>query len=103
MFGQGLVFIATGFQTPALMAVRPDGKGDVTRTHVAWTITRGAPYTPSPLLVGNDLYYVSDTGVLSLADADVRTDRVAAAAGRQLFSVAGVRRRHGSTSRVKKA
>jgi outer membrane protein assembly factor BamB len=69
VFGQGLVFIATGFQTPALMAVRPDGKGDVTRTHVAWTITRGAPYTPSPLLVGTDLYYVSDTGVLSLADA----------------------------------
>jgi outer membrane protein assembly factor BamB len=69
VFGQGLVFIATGFQTPSLMAVRPDGKGDVTRTHVAWTITRGAPYTPSPLLVGNDLYYVSDTGVLSLADA----------------------------------
>ncbi len=69
VFGQGLVFIATGFQTPALMAVRPDGTGDVTRTHVAWTITRGAPYTPSPLLVGNDLYYVSDTGVLSLADA----------------------------------
>jgi outer membrane protein assembly factor BamB len=69
VFGQGLVFIATGFQTPSLLAVRPDGKGDVTRTHVAWTITRGAPYTPSPLLVGNDLYYVSDTGVLSLADA----------------------------------
>jgi outer membrane protein assembly factor BamB len=69
VFGQGLVFIATGFQTPSLIAVRPDGKGDVTRTHVAWTITRGAPYTPSPLLVGNDLYYVSDTGVLSLAEA----------------------------------
>jgi outer membrane protein assembly factor BamB len=69
VFGQGLVFIATGFQTPSLIAVRPDGKGDVTRTHVAWTTSRGAPYTPSPLLVGNDLYYVSDTGVLTLADA----------------------------------
>jgi outer membrane protein assembly factor BamB len=69
VFGQGLVFIATGFQTPSLIAVRPDGKGDVTRTHVAWTITRGAPYTPSPLVIGNDFYYVSDTGVLSLADA----------------------------------
>lgn len=68
VFGHGLVVIATGFQTPSLMAVRPDGKGDVTRTHVAWTITRGAPYTPSPLLVGDDVYYVSDTGVLSLAD-----------------------------------
>jgi len=69
VFGQGLVFIATGFQTPSLIAVRPDGKGDVTRTHVAWMTSRGAPYTPSPLLVGNDLYYVSDTGVLTLADA----------------------------------
>jgi outer membrane protein assembly factor BamB len=69
VYGQGLVYIATGFQTPSLIAVRPDGKGDVTRTHVAWTNTRGAPYTPSPLLVGNDLYYVSDTGVLTLADA----------------------------------
>jgi outer membrane protein assembly factor BamB len=69
VFGQGLVYIATGFQTPTLIAVRPDGQGDVTRSHVAWTISRGAPYTPSPLLVGNDLYFVSDTGVLSLADA----------------------------------
>ena len=69
VFGQGLVFIATGFQEPALMAVRADGRGDVTRTHVAWTLTRGAPYTPSPLLVGDELYYVSDTGVLSCVDA----------------------------------
>ncbi|HEY1306160.1 MAG TPA: PQQ-binding-like beta-propeller repeat protein [Vicinamibacterales bacterium] len=69
VFGNGLVYIATGFQTPSLIAVRPDGKGDVTRTNVAWTITRGAPYTPSPLLIGGDFYYVSDTGVLSLADA----------------------------------
>jgi len=69
VFGQGLVFIATGFQEPALIAVRADGRGDVTRTHVAWTLTRGAPYTPSPLLVGDELYYVSDTGVLSCVDA----------------------------------
>jgi outer membrane protein assembly factor BamB len=69
LFGHGLVYIATGFQEPALMAVRADGQGDVTRTHVAWTLTRGAPYTPSPLLVGDELYYVSDTGVLSCVDA----------------------------------
>jgi outer membrane protein assembly factor BamB len=69
VFGRGLVYIATGFQTPSLIAVHPDGKGDVTRSNIAWTITRGAPYTPSPLLVDDDLYFVSDTGVLSLADA----------------------------------
>jgi outer membrane protein assembly factor BamB len=69
VFGAGLVFIATGFNTPALIAVRPDGRGDVTRTHVAWTSSRGAPYTPSPLVVDSRLYYVSDTGVLTCVDA----------------------------------
>jgi outer membrane protein assembly factor BamB len=51
------------------MAIRPDGRGDVTRTHVAWTQTRGAPLTPSPLLVGNDLYVVTDAGIASNIDA----------------------------------
>lgn len=37
VFGHGLVYIATGFQQPSLLAVRTDGSGDVTRTHIAWT------------------------------------------------------------------
>jgi outer membrane protein assembly factor BamB len=69
VYGDGLVFITTGFQQPAIMAVRPDGKGDVTKTHVAWTLTRGAPLTPSPLVVGDDLYVVSDNGIASCLDA----------------------------------
>lgn len=69
VFGNGLVYIATGFNEPTIIAVRPDGRGDVTRSHLAWTLRRGAPYTPSPLLVGEDLYLVSDTGVLTLVDA----------------------------------
>ena len=69
VYGAGLVFIATGFNTPTLIAVRPDGRGDVTRTHIAWTLSRGAPYTPSPLFVDGRLYYLSDTGVLTSADA----------------------------------
>jgi outer membrane protein assembly factor BamB len=69
VFGHGLVYIATGFQQPAVMAVRADGKGDVTKTHVAWTLTRGAPLTPSPLLVGDELYVVTDGGIMSCLDA----------------------------------
>ena len=69
VYGQGLVFITTGFQQPSILAVRPDGTGDVTRTHVAWTLSRGAPLTPSPLLVGNELYVVSDAGIASCIDA----------------------------------
>ncbi len=69
VFGHGLVFIATGFQQPALLAVRADGNGDVTGTHIAWSMTRGAPFTPSPLLVGDELYVLSDLGVMTCVDA----------------------------------
>ncbi len=69
VYGDGLVFIATGFQQPSILAVRPDGKGDVTRTHIAWTLSRGAPLTPSPLLVGDELYAVTDAGIASSIDA----------------------------------
>ena len=69
VYGAGLVFITTGFQQPSILAVRPDGKGNVTRSHVAWTLSRGAPLTPSPLLVGDALYIVTDTGIASNVDA----------------------------------
>ena len=69
VFGHGMVYIATGFQQPSLIAVRVDGTGDVTKTHVAWTIARGAPLTPSPILVGDELYFVNDGGIASCVDA----------------------------------
>ena len=73
VYGHGLVFIATGFQEPSLMAVRPDGTGDVTKTHVTWTLKRGAPLTPSPLLVGDELYVVNDGGIATCVDARTGT------------------------------
>ena len=73
VFAHGLVYIATGFQDPTLIAVRPDGTGDVTRTHVAWTVSRGAPHTPTPIVVGDELYMVSDIGILSALDAQAGT------------------------------
>ncbi len=69
VFGSGLVFLCSGFEEPSILAVKPNGKGDVTETHVAWTGKRGAPLTPSPLLVGDELYFVSDSGIASCLDA----------------------------------
>ncbi len=69
VYGHGLVYICTGYNTPKLLAIRPDGRGDVTDTHVEWTMKRGAPHTPSLLLVGDELYMVSDRGVASCVDA----------------------------------
>src|SRR5262249_40680378 len=74
VFGHGLVFICTGFDAPSLLAIRPDGRGDVTETHVAWTARKNVPLTPSLLLVGDELYMVSDYGVASCVDA--RTGKV---------------------------
>ena len=67
--GHGMVFVSTGFQTPVLLAVRTDGSGDVTRSHIAWRLRRGAPLTPSPILVGDELYVVTDFGIATCVDA----------------------------------
>src|SRR6185437_5702085 len=74
VYGQGLLFICTGYNTPSLLAIRPDGKGDVTDTHVVWKTRKAVPHTPSPLLVGEELYFVSDSGQASCLDA--RTGQV---------------------------
>ncbi|MGH9837956.1 MAG: PQQ-binding-like beta-propeller repeat protein [Blastocatellia bacterium] len=69
VYGDGLVFICTGFHQPSLLAVRLDGRGDVTKSHIAWTLKRGVSLTPSPLLVGDEMYLVSDNGVAGCVDA----------------------------------
>jgi outer membrane protein assembly factor BamB len=69
VFGHGLVFLSTGYDSPTVMAIRPDGSGDVTDTHVEWESKPGAPHTPSLLLDGDELYMVSDRGVAVCLDA----------------------------------
>ena len=73
IYGQGLVYICTGFAPAQLFAIRPDGLGDTTQTHVAWKVKQQVSLKPSLLLVGGELYMVSDTGVASCLDA--RTGR----------------------------
>ena len=74
VYGHGLIFLSTGYDKSSLLAIRADGKGDVTETHLVWKTNEGAPHTPSPLLVGDELYLVSDSGTASCLDA--RTGRV---------------------------
>lgn len=69
VFGNGLAFICTGFQEPSLLAVRVDGRGELSKKQIVWTLKRGAPLTPSPLLVGDELYLITDNGIATCLDA----------------------------------
>jgi outer membrane protein assembly factor BamB len=54
---------------PELWAVRADGEGDVTATHAVWKSTRQVPVMSSPVLLGDELFWISDDGIASCADA----------------------------------
>jgi outer membrane protein assembly factor BamB len=69
LYGNGLVYLCTGDVPTGLLAVRPDGKGDVTDTHVEWKTSRAAPSPAAPLLVGDRLYTVGREGLVSCLDA----------------------------------
>ncbi|MBT5017308.1 MAG: PQQ-binding-like beta-propeller repeat protein [Planctomicrobium sp.] len=69
VYGQGLVFVCTGFNKPLLLAIDPAGSGNVTETHLKWELDRQMPHSPSPILVGEELYVVSDSGIASCIEA----------------------------------
>jgi outer membrane protein assembly factor BamB len=69
VFAHGLVYVTTGFYTPKLLAVRTEGKGNVSSTHVAWQYERGVPLTSSPVIAGQYLYMVSDNGIATCLNA----------------------------------
>ena len=67
LYTHGMVIINTqnGLR---LLAVRPDGTGDVTETHIEWNWGRQTPTRPSQLIVGDYLYMVNDQGIVSCLD-----------------------------------
>ncbi len=73
VFAHGLLFIGTGYNRADLLAIRADGSGDVTDTHIVWRTTKGAPLTPSVVVVGDEVYVVADSGVASCFDAKTGT------------------------------
>jgi outer membrane protein assembly factor BamB len=74
VFAHGLIFVSSSFMRPVVYAIKPQGaKGDVTATHVAWSHAKSAPNTPSLLVAGDELYFVSDGGVATCVDARTGT------------------------------
>ena len=69
-FDGSKVFLCTGDGGMKLLAVRPDGRGDVTGSHIVWKEGRSVPSRTCPLLTGGRLYMVNEQGIASCLDAD---------------------------------
>jgi outer membrane protein assembly factor BamB len=69
VFWQGLIYICTGYWHPELWALRVDGAGDVTNTHVAWKYRKQVPLISSPIIVDNEIYFASSRGIVRCLDA----------------------------------
>ncbi|MCG8456897.1 MAG: PQQ-binding-like beta-propeller repeat protein [Holophagales bacterium] len=67
--GLGFAFVNTGYNRPHLLAVALGGKGNVTESHVRWQYYWQVPANPTPLLVGQRLFFVSDRGNATWLDA----------------------------------
>ncbi len=70
VFDGARVYLDTGFNKAQLWAVRVDGAGDVTETHVDWRHRQQMPTMPSPVVAGGLVYTISDGGVASCLEAD---------------------------------
>jgi outer membrane protein assembly factor BamB len=60
-----VVFLTYGFPDLGIMGIRPDGEGDVTKTHVLYNDSRGGGYVPSPIAHGKYFFLVNDKGFAS--------------------------------------
>ena len=64
--GHGMIFMSTGFMKPQMLALRYQG---LEKPEIAWRSEKGAPTMPSPLLVGEELYFANDGGIFTCLDA----------------------------------
>jgi outer membrane protein assembly factor BamB len=62
-------FVTAGFPDHHILAINPDGSGNITESHIAWRTTRGAAYVPSPVVSGKYLVVVADNGIASCFDS----------------------------------
>jgi outer membrane protein assembly factor BamB len=65
----GIIYTTRGYRSSPYLAIRPGGRGDVSRSHVLWRIDTGGPYVSSLVHYNGLLYMAGDVGVLSAIDA----------------------------------
>ncbi len=72
MFSSGLVIFTTGLMDPIkLMGVRPEGKGDISKTNIVWTFSdKNIPAITSPVIKDGLLYMIHERGALTCLEAE---------------------------------
>jgi outer membrane protein assembly factor BamB len=74
VFAHGLLYVATGFNRARLLAIDPSAANSDANEAIVWAYDRGVSLTPSPLVIGDQLYFVADNGIATCLDA--RSGRV---------------------------
>jgi outer membrane protein assembly factor BamB len=66
---KGTLYLSRGYRSGPYMAIKTGGRGDVTKTHVAWHVPTGAPYVPSIVHYNGLIYMAGESGVVTVIDA----------------------------------
>ncbi len=68
LYGNGLVYINAGDASNALVAVKPNGTGDIT-SDIVWKTSKQTPKRSSQILLGDLFFMMNDGGVATCLDA----------------------------------
>ena len=69
VFHNGVIYMSRGYRSSPYMAIRPGGRGDVSKTHVVWESGTGAPYISSLVYDAGLIYMATDVGAVTVVDA----------------------------------
>ncbi len=68
--GHGMIYMCTSFMKSQLLAIKYKENGKRVKPHIAWRFKRQVPSMPSPILVGDEIYFVNDKGgIVTCLDA----------------------------------
>ncbi len=69
VFHDGVIYMSRGYRSSPYMAVRPGGRGDISKSHVLWESATGAPYISSLVYYDGLIYMATDVGAVTVVDA----------------------------------
>lgn len=69
VYHDGVIYLSRGHRSGPYAAIRPGGRGDISKTHVLWHVPTGAPYISSLVYYDGLLYMAGDTGIVTCVDA----------------------------------